>query len=445
MTVPDVLFVPIARPTFDVAWATEQMTTACARLVEAGMAVRGPADLVMAAEAAEAAAREAEMAPPDLVVLFQASFADSTMAQRVALATTSPVLLWAVPEPRTGGRLRLNSLCGINLAAHALRRQGRAYHTAYTPANDTATVSRVAALARAGYARRRLAEARLGLVGVHPDGFETCDYDADELRTRLGLTVVPLSLETVFDAARAVRPQAAGVIAELGGRVGGLDALAQEPLHGTAAVAVALRQQADVDHLNALAVRCWPEFFTQLGCAACGALSLLTDQGTPCSCEADVNGTATLLLLQYISGGLPFIADLVDVDREADTAVLWHCGLAPLGMADPSAQPTGGLHSNRKLPLVMEFPLKPGRVTLARLSHAEGWLRLVIGGGEMMSAPPSFQGTSGVIRFDRPAGQVLDTILAEGLEHHICLTYGDHRPALRALADLLALPVLELC
>ena len=445
MTNPSILFVPIARPTFDVAWATEQMTTARAALVAAGMAVAGPAELVMAAEGAEAAAREAEASAPDLVVLFQASFADSSMAQRVALATTGPVLLWAVPEPRTGGRLRLNSLCGVNLAAHALRRQSRAYQTAYGAADDAAIVARVAALARAGYARRRLAEARLGLVGVHPAGFETCDYDPDELRARVGVTVVPLSLDTVFDAARAARPEAAAVVAGLGDRVAGLEGLAQAPLHGTAAVAVALRRQADADRLDALAVRCWPEFFTELGCAACGALSLLTDQGTPCSCEADVNGTATLLMLQHVSGGLPFIADLVDVDREADTAVLWHCGLAPLGMADPAVQPSGGLHSNRKLPLVMEFPLKPGRVTLARLSHAEGWLRLVIGGGEMLSAPPSFQGTSGVIRFDRPAGEVLDTILAEGLEHHICLTYGDHRPALRALAELLALPVLELC
>lgn len=445
MNMPDVLFVPIARPTFDVAWATEQMTLARTALKAAGIEARGPTELVMAGEAAEAAAQTAQTSAPDLTILFQASFADSTMAQRVALATDSPVLLWGIPEPRTGGRLRLNSLCGINLTAHALRRQNRAYHTAYAPADDAATVERIVALARAGYARRRLAEARLGLVGVHPDGFETCDYDPDELHARLGLTVTPLTLDEVFDGAAAASGAAEGVIAELTPRVAGLADLAQTPLHGTAAVAVALRQQADRQRLDALAVRCWPEFFTQLGCAACGALSMLTEQGTPCSCEADVNGTVTLLILQYISGAAVFIADLVDVDREADTAVLWHCGLAPLSMADPNATPRGGLHSNRKLPLVMEFPLKPGRVTLARLSHAEGRLRLVIGGGEMLAAPPSFQGTSGVVRFDKPAGQVLDTILGEGLEHHICLAYGDHRASLYALAGLLDLPTLELC
>jgi hypothetical protein len=62
----------------------------------------------------------------------------------------------------------------------------------------------------------------------------------------------------------------------------------------------------------------------------------------------------------------------------------------------------------------------------------------------MLKAPLSFSGTSGVLRFDRPAAEVLDTIITEGLDHHISLTYGDHLPALLALAEMLDLPVLTL-
>jgi L-fucose isomerase-like protein len=56
----------------------------------------------------------------------------------------------------------------------------------------------------------------------------------------------------------------------------------------------------------------------------------------------------------------------------------------------------------------------------------------------------SFSGTSGVLRFDRGAQAALDTIMEEGLEHHISLTYGDHTPALLALAEMLDLPVVRL-
>jgi hypothetical protein len=62
----------------------------------------------------------------------------------------------------------------------------------------------------------------------------------------------------------------------------------------------------------------------------------------------------------------------------------------------------------------------------------------------MLKAPRSFSGTSGVIRFDRPAGGVLETILEEGIEHHYSLAYGDCRAALRAIAERLSLPLLEL-
>ena len=44
------------------------------------------------------------------------------MTVRLARAVGAPVVLWGFPEGRTGSRLRLNSLSGINLAAHALGR-----------------------------------------------------------------------------------------------------------------------------------------------------------------------------------------------------------------------------------------------------------------------------------------------------------------------------------
>jgi L-fucose isomerase-like protein len=181
-----------------------------------------------------------------------------------------------------------------------------------------------------------------------------------------------------------------------------------------------------------------------MGCAACGAMSMVSDEQTPCSCEADANGTVTQLILQWLSGEPAFGTDMVSLDFENDSVVIWHCGLAPLSMADPAYQPQGTIHSNRKKPLLMEFPLKPGIVTIARLGQTADGPRLVVGRGEMLSAPPSFSGTSGVLRFERPAQAVFETIMSQGLEHHISLTYGDYVPALVALADLLDLPVLAI-
>jgi L-fucose isomerase-like protein len=173
-------------------------------------------------------------------------------------------------------------------------------------------------------------------------------------------------------------------------------------------------------------------------------MSLLSDEMTPCSCEADVNGTITQLILQLLSGEPAFGTDVVSFEADENLAVIWHCGLAPLSMADPSFKPRGAIHSNRLLPLLLEFPLKPGRVTMARLSEAGGEYRLVVGGGEMIRAPLSFSGTAGALRFDRPALEVADQIIREGLEHHVAITYGDVVPELLALARILDLPVLQI-
>ncbi|HIQ05440.1 MAG TPA: fucose isomerase, partial [Anaerolineae bacterium] len=416
--------VSLARPTFDIPLATRVAAQARSQLERAGFSLTGPETLVTDVSEARKATQELAINPPDLLLVFQATFADSTMVMSLAREVDAPLLLWAVPEVRAGGRLRLNSLCGINLAAHALKRTRCHYDFVYAAADDPAALERVRTVALAGRVRRLLRQARVGRIGEHPDGMETCRFDKDALKRFLGVEVVPIELERVFQRVRTTDPQQIDVmVRKLSTKLDGLHQLDQVAFRGTLGVYVTLRQLVDQEGLNGLAVRCWPEFFTELGAAACGASSLLNDELIPASCEADVNGAVTQLLLQWLSGEPAFGSDLVAVDKEEDVAVLWHCGKAPLSMADPTVRPRGTIHSNRRLPLLMEFPLKPGRVTLARLSEATGSYRLVVSSGEVLRASISFSGTSGVLRFDRPAIEVLNTILDEGLEHHLSLTY----------------------
>ena len=438
-------FVAVARTTFDVALADATAQAARAALREAGFEVIGVEHLITDHESLDAGARELSGEALDLLIAFQATFTDSTFAMRLAEAADVPLLLWAAPEARTGQRLRLNSLCGINLAGHALKLRGLNYDWAYARPNDPQAIAHIQAVARAGQVRRRLRQTRLGVIGEHPAGFDSCRLDAQQLRRRLGVDVVQFDLASVFERARQMSNGEIGALRKrLTPQIANLDALDPAPVNGTLGVYAALRQLADESGCHALAVRCWPEFFTELGCAACGAMALLNTDHLPCGCEADVNGALTQLILQWVSGQPAFGTDLVECNVEEDSAVVWHCGQAPLTMADPATPARGGLHSNRRLPLVMEFALKPGRVTLARLSQAGGELRWALGSGEMLSAPPSFSGTSGVIRFARPVQDVLATLMSRGLEHHLALAYGDHTAALQALARMLHLPVVPL-
>jgi hypothetical protein len=113
----------------------------------------GPRALISDVDEARQAAQELADNPPDLLLILQTTFADSTMVMSLAQAVDAPLLLWAVPEARTGGRLRLNSLCGINLAAHALKRAGCRYDYIYAEPDDPGALEQVRTLTLAGRAR----------------------------------------------------------------------------------------------------------------------------------------------------------------------------------------------------------------------------------------------------------------------------------------------------
>ena len=467
MARPRVGILPLARPTFDVPHAEATAARASATLESLDADLVGPAALLFDPDTTQAALADLRQQDIDLLLVLQVTFADAGMALAAAEAIPAPIAFWSFPEPRTGGRLRLNSLCGVNLAAHALGRAGRPYGYLHRAPDDKAALDDIRAIlesppetaasmakrgngaqpdAAAEAAVRKLAESRIGLVGQRPDGFITCDYDASALSALTGTEVAPFSLDQVFAAAKQQPDKTVAAAREsVAASLAGLDEMEPEPVDGTMRVYGALKSLAAENSIDGFAVRCWPEFFTESGCAACGAMSMLNQEMTPCGCEADVYGTLSTLALQALADEPVFMADLVDIDADGDSAVFWHCGLAPLAMADPDFAPRATVHSNRKKPLLMEFPLKPGRITLARFSQARNAPKLMLGAGEMLAAPPSFSGTSGVARFDRPAGAVLDTILAEGLEHHYVIAYGDHRPALCTMAASLEIPVLEIC
>ncbi len=292
-------------------------------------------------------------------------------------------------------------------------------------------------------AANALKSKRIGRIGAHPEGFDTCAYDKAALKSLAGVEVAELELPTLFDTARAVPVEAAKSLRqEAETTLDGLDTVDQEQLDRSLRLKLALDKIRADEHFDAFALRCWPETFTEYGGAVCGPVSMLGEARIPCACEADVYGALTQLLMQTVADAPVFLVDLVDMDIADNTGVVWHCGQAPVSMA--AARPEATIHTNRKMPLLYEFALKPGPVTFARISQARAEPAMVIAGGEMLDRPMAFTGTSGTVRFDRPAGDVLDDVIASGLEHHMGLVYGDHREALRAAAAALSLPLIEL-
>ena len=456
----------LARPTFDVPFAEEVAAQAFAALDAAGIATVGPRSLLFDAMTAKAALADVAAAGAGKILLLQVTFTDATMTVEVANAVTAPLAIWAFPEPRAGGRLRLNSFCGLNLALHALGRAGKPATYLYAAAGSANVRDGLRALidgaprlapvvagrtqptaddmARAKAVVTALKGTSIGLVGEHPAGFDTCRFDDAAIGALAGVSVTRIGLDEVFARAKsAAAPDVAASRKAVAAFVG-IDDVDREQLDKSLRVHRALDGLRVEKNCSALAVRCWPEMFVDYGCAACGPMGLLNGAKVPAACEADVYGAMTQRILQDLAGEPAWLVDIVDMDAAGDTGVLWHCGSAPLSMCDPATKPEAQIHSNRKMPLLAQFPLKPGRITIARLTQARNQTRMVVGGGDVLRAPISFTGTSAVVRFDGGTEAAMRGLLDHALEHHVAIVYGDHRGAVRAAGRQLGLDVVEL-
>ena len=447
---------PLARATFDVPFAEERFAAMLTALDATGHELVGPRELLFEGERASAAL--AAMGPIDRLLVLQVTFTDASAVLEAAQLEV-PIAIWAVPEPRLGERLRLNAFCGLNLAAHALGRRGRNLGWLYAEPGPAARADLDALLeGRRDTVRRdgeaveaeggeevveRLAGKRIARLGAHPDGFETCRYDRAAMRELAGVEVVEHGLDRLFDAARAVADDAPAR-RQAEADVGALDGVDAEELERSLKLKVALDGLRADGRFDAFAIRCWPETFTEYGGAVCGAVAQMGEARAPCACEADVYGALTQLVLQDVADAPVFLVDVVDMDAADGTGVVWHCGQAPVSMASPEHAREATIHTNRRQPLLYQFPLREGEVTFMRISQAWNRPRMVIAGGRMLARDRAFTGTSGVVRFDGGVERTLDSMMDGALEHHVALAYGDHAAKLRGVAARLGLPVMEL-
>ena len=106
-------------------------------------------------------------------------------------------------ERRAGGRLRLNSLCGVNLGLHSLIKNNF-YSNFIIYSNNADQFSKEILrfinnnnnFPKKNYLKRttiskkfnqksiNFKRPKLGIIGQRPEGFDTCDYDSNELESK---------------------------------------------------------------------------------------------------------------------------------------------------------------------------------------------------------------------------------------------------------------------
>jgi L-fucose isomerase-like protein len=462
-----VALIALARPTFDLTCAQANFDSARALLIELGAKVVGPDQLVMTVDDVAAV----KLPSADLHILFMASFSDASPAVELFGKVKGPVLGWSMREPgEVGERLKLNSMCGVNLAAHALMDAGQSIRHIHGNADEAkvrsaikdalagklpeaiAPKSKVGVLGSESEAAKSLAwlkGKKIGAVGDAPVGFTPCVFDGEQLRKYFGLDVRAITIDSAFGRIAEVKEEQrelayAGALAAQPS-LASVNVDEAKKVYG---VEVALDDWRAEESLDAIAIRCWPEFPTDLGACICSSLGRLSDRGTVTTCERDVLGAVTMMVCESLGSDLNYLVDIVDLDAEKGLVRLWHCGSAATKLAADPANATQSTHCNRKLGVAGNFPLKTGPVTLFRIdrdvdpSNRTG-LRMVVSRGESIPAPNHFQGNTATVITQPDAAALVNGIVTGGYPHHLVISWIDVRPGIRQMAKKLGIPLTE--
>lgn len=354
-----------------------------------------------------------------------------------------PVIVWSVREPRVGGRLHLNSLTGGNGVCHTLKSRGRSYRFLFGNPSEKRLQSQIITYVKTEEVVNQLARLTVGVIGEHPPGFYFCGTDETALKETVGVDIHHIDLLKAFDECMNLpEGEWLPVIERAQQKVIDLNR-SDEVVEKFARFTTYVNQYIEQYNINALAVRNWPEFDSEFGAAAESTLSQLTEDGIVSANESDIHGSISMYILKEFGEGTPYLGDMVHLNEENNSVTFWHDGSGAYSLANPKTGAKSGLHPNRKLGFTLEFGLKPGQVTIARLSKVSDDYRMLIMKGRAIDSPQQFAGTSVEVELESDVTETLYRLMDDGLEPHYALVYEDVADQLVDLSERLGIETIK--
>ncbi|MBN1374517.1 MAG: L-fucose/L-arabinose isomerase family protein [Dehalococcoidia bacterium] len=369
------------------------------------------------------------------------TFGDEISALAVASAFKGlPILLFGTKEgPFTkDGARRSDSFCGTLAVSSGLHRRKLPFLFAGVlfPEEDV-FLKNLLNFVQVCSITSGFTGARIGLVGPRPERFETCICNEDAMIRSFNQRVVPASILDIMQRLKPLKGNAPELQKIINGmkKETDLSSLKPQVIRNIAGLQYALRQFADEKGLSAMAVQCWSALQEVYGISACYAFGRLNDMGFITACEVDVYGAMTMLIQHLASlKAIPphFIDWTIQHQKKDDLFLAWHCGNAPPSLACPGCKISLRTHSILSLQLgegrtagTAEFPVKPGIVTLCRLTEDDGEFKMLITKGEAQVSNDKLRGSWSWVKV-QDLHRLYNTLVNEGFTHHASMIHGDY-------------------
>ena len=380
----------------------------------------------------------------DLIVLVIGAFTGDDLTSLLAERLGVPIILWTPHEPPfDGGRLMANALVSATMNAAALHRLGYKYHFIYGDYTESKIQAQITELIRVYDAIKKLKRTYLGLLGYRPTGFYSSTFDETLIRQKFGIKMEEFDLKLILDKAERMDASKVAADIEIVKAMGEVRVIPESFLENHSRLTLAIRELLAEHGFNALCIKCWPEL-GNLHYTPCGMISRLADEDFLIGCESDVDATLTMLIQKYLTGKTTFMTDLITIDEAENTALFWHCGQAARSLKSEESALVVGNHPLAGQGVAFYTTLKPGVVTVARMSKIDGVYKLFVVKGEAIPTEQVTPGAMVKVRLEKPVNEVICRIASEGVPHHYSLVWEDIAAEMELFARMLEIEVIQL-
>jgi L-fucose/D-arabinose isomerase len=387
----------------------------------------------------------------EAVVLYVGTWTYSNMAVLLADIVGIPILVWTNSG---GGNI---GIVGGAIARGALDEVGHPTGLVHGAFDDEETLEKIRVWCTGTAAAMRLRGTTLGVGGSRCMGMYTAHVDPSEIRKQFGVDIDGWDEIAVIEASKSIEDDKVDAFYSWMENTFGCIEAKEAAVKSQIRMYLALKDIITEKGYDSIAVKCLPHL-PSIHTTFCLAHALLNDASDAdgekepfvCGCEADVNGTLTMMVMTNVSGKPVMFADFLQYEEKDNMVTLCNCGSQPTDFA-PTKKDVFWVHEGLQEfewaigGCCPQYVARDGLVTMARLGRIDGEYVMLIMTGDAVSFPRekldevNSQQPQAFVRLHCTKDAFIESLRC----NHIHVIYGDYTKELLAACAALGIRPIE--
>lgn len=344
--------------------------------------------------------------------------------------------------------MRNSGLIGVAQITGTLRKMNRTCKVVVGSIDDERAYRKIDVQVKALQAVRDISESNIGVIGNVFRGMYDLELSKTFLKSVFDVNVIYIQSSHLMDEWDKVSDtEVEEVTNRLLDRFKMRGPTRQDALRAIK-LAIAMRNLAIRFRLDAMCFL--DQHYVQkqtLTTARIGASLLMEYDDLLVTCEGDLGGLVTMMLMKSISGIPALMGEWGEYDEKLNACLIMGHGIGVPALAKSDADVTltktpeeWGFEGDG---LNYELIMKPGPATIAHVIETIQGYKMVLSPVESIEYPTlQYDELHAMVRVKTPVKEYLETILESGVTHHAILGMTDMSQELRAVAEVLKLDLL---